>query len=69
MNFMLVFLDVLFLDAKKRAETLDWVLWIGQIRATLESQFTHIVFFILVKIDKDKRLVVLDEELEVCLIS
>lgn len=31
----------------------------------LESHFTYTVFLI-VKIDKDKRLVVLDEELEVC---
>lgn len=37
----------------------------GHIRITV---YLYCIF-ILVKIDKDKRLVVLDEELEVCLIS
>lgn len=61
---MLVFLDVLILDAKKGAETVGWVDQ-GHVRITVCSYY----IFILVKIDKDKRLVVLDEELEVCLIS
>lgn len=37
----------------------------GHIRITIDSYYV----FILVKIDKDKRLVVLDEELEVCLVN
>lgn len=37
----------------------------GHVRITVYSY----CIFILVKIDKDKRLVVLDEELEVCLNS
>lgn len=61
---MLLFFDALILGARKRAETLGWVDW-GHIRLTVYSYYV----FILVKIDKDKRLVVLDEELEVCLVS
>lgn len=41
--------------------------WVDQSHITITVYSDYV--FILVKIDKDKRLVVLDEELEVCLIN
>lgn len=61
---MLVFLPVLILDAKKGLGLCGFGRS-SHIRITVYSYY----IFILVKIDKDKRLVVLDEELEVCWIS
>uniref|UniRef100_A0A8C9BDD5 Glia maturation factor beta n=1 Tax=Phocoena sinus TaxID=42100 RepID=A0A8C9BDD5_PHOSS len=56
---MLVFLPVLILDAKKGLGLCGFGRS-SHIRITVYSYY----IFILVKIDKDKRLVVLDEELE-----